>query len=241
MIAGWWDDLNPNVGGEIFYYRDAGAGRFIVSFIGVPNYSYPDGTGSLTFQAILYANGKITLQYQSMDPGTDAEGLTGATIGIENPAGDDGLEVTYNAAYVHDGLAIDLNVVRWLWVEPGGGLIDPYSSAEVNVHFNAADLEGGSYAGQLSVSTNDPMMPSTTIPVTLSVETWICGDINGDGDGTNVSDLGYLVDFLFRGGTPPPVIAAADGDGRNGDIINVSDLTYFVDYVFRGGPPPVCH
>lgn len=72
-----------------------------------------------------------------------------------------------------------------------------------------------------------------------------CCQIRGDVDhsgGVDVSDLGYIVDYLFRGG-PPPICnedgyyAEADVDNSGG--VDVSDLGYIVDYLFRGGPPPV--
>lgn len=66
----------------------------------------------------------------------------------------------------------------------------------------------------------------------------ICGDVNGDGTGPNVADLTYLVDYLFRGGPPPPVPEMANVNGIGG--INIADLTYLVSYLFRGGPEPVC-
>jgi hypothetical protein len=67
---------------------------------------------------------------------------------------------------------------------------------------------------------------------------YICGDANGNGQGPNVADLTYLVDYLFRSGPPPPVMSAANVNGQGG--INVADLTYLVDYLFRSGPKPVC-
>ncbi len=67
---------------------------------------------------------------------------------------------------------------------------------------------------------------------------FICGDVDGDGDGPVVTDLSYLVDYLFRSGPPPPVMDAADMDA-SGDVV-VVDLTILVDYLFRGGPDPVC-
>jgi len=69
---------------------------------------------------------------------------------------------------------------------------------------------------------------------------FICGDVNGDGSGPNISDLTYLVDYLYRVGPPPPNIDAADVDGSGG-VPNVADLTYLVDYLFRGGPAPTCN
>lgn len=63
---------------------------------------------------------------------------------------------------------------------------------------------------------------------------------NIDGDPENriaVSDLTYLVNFLFQGGPEPPCNEEADfTDGS--DIVTLADLVYLVSYLFRGGPPP---
>ncbi|MDF1545084.1 MAG: agmatine deiminase family protein [bacterium] len=74
--------------------------------------------------------------------------------------------------------------------------------------------------------------------INISLLVYICGDINGDAVGPDVSDLTYLVDYLFGGGTAPPDFIAADIDGS--EAIDISDLTGFVDYLFGGGPSPVC-
>jgi len=73
---------------------------------------------------------------------------------------------------------------------------------------------------------------------TLLYIDFICGDVDGSGGVPNVSDLTYLVAYLFQSGPEPPVPTAADVDGNND--INVSDLTYIVAYLFQGGPPPIC-
>lgn len=71
---------------------------------------------------------------------------------------------------------------------------------------------------------------------------WTCctgvrGNANGDpGDEINVSDLTYLVDYLFQGGQPPECFEEADFDGDG--MVNIADLTRMVDYLFRGGPGP---
>jgi hypothetical protein len=66
---------------------------------------------------------------------------------------------------------------------------------------------------------------------------YICGDVDSS-TAVNVADLTYLVDYLFFGGSAPPILEAANVDGSGG--INVADLTYLVDYLFFGGPQPVC-
>ncbi len=67
----------------------------------------------------------------------------------------------------------------------------------------------------------------------------IRGNVNGDSlDEVNISDLTYLVDFLFAGGTPPPCLEEGNVDGDSGDDPNVSDITYLVGYLFQGGQAP---
>ncbi|MFH2036316.1 MAG: C25 family cysteine peptidase [Candidatus Zixiibacteriota bacterium] len=170
LVSMWWDDLDPRKGGNIFYYSDIANERFIVSFDYIRNYYSTTGTGSLCFQAIFYTNGKILFQYAAMDPGDDYDGLAGATIGIENAAGTDGLEVVYNAEYIHDQLAILFTAASWLSINPGTGSIDPYTADTIDVGFDATDLPGGVYNGQLSITNNDPDEGSIDVAVTMTIE-----------------------------------------------------------------------
>jgi len=67
---------------------------------------------------------------------------------------------------------------------------------------------------------------------------YMCGDINGQGGLPDISDLMYLVDYLFNMGPTPPDMQAANVNGLN--EVDISDLTYMVAYFFGGGPEPVC-
>jgi phosphohistidine swiveling domain-containing protein len=66
----------------------------------------------------------------------------------------------------------------------------------------------------------------------------ICGDIDGDLAGPDITDLTYLVDYLFRYGPPPPYPDQANVNGQHG--VNVADVTYLVDYLFQEGLDPNC-
>ncbi len=64
-----------------------------------------------------------------------------------------------------------------------------------------------------------------------------CGDINASGQ-RDISDLTFLVSYMFDGGLPPDPSWAGDVDG-SGDT-DISDITYYVDYLFNSGPDPEC-
>ena len=64
-----------------------------------------------------------------------------------------------------------------------------------------------------------------------------CGDINASGQ-RDISDLTFLVSYMFGGGPPPDPLWAGDVDGSGGT--DISDITYYVDYLFGSGPAPEC-
>ena len=77
-----------------------------------------------------------------------------------------------------------------------------------------------------------------------------CCVVRGNVDGqvgpsgaVDVTDLSYLVAYLFQGGTPPSCEEEGNVDGITGigEPIDVADLTYLVAYLFQGGTvPPAC-
>jgi hypothetical protein len=62
-----------------------------------------------------------------------------------------------------------------------------------------------------------------------------CGDANGEGV-VDVSDVVYLVSYLFLGGDPPVPMQA--GDVNLDGIVDSADVVYLINYLFKGGPPP---
>jgi subtilisin family serine protease len=117
------------------------------------------------------------------------------------------------------------------------------TGAILNLYF---DVDAG---GSPGVITIDTATVSGKAPVVTTIwgDYWplftagkinipLCahGDANCDG-GVNISDLTYLVDYLFRGGPEPDL---RGGDVNGDSSITIADVTYLVDYLFRNGPPP---
>ncbi len=86
------------------------------------------------------------------------------------------------------------------------------------------DDNGSSYLDQAEFTIH--FSPTTVIP----------GDVDMSGS-VNICDLTFIVDYLFRGGPPPPVLNTADVNGSCD--ISVEDLTYLVAYLFQNGSAPV--
>jgi len=79
-----------------------------------------------------------------------------------------------------------------------------------------------------------PEKPKCSGPLSCVCEP-LRGDANGDGK-VSVSDVVYLINYLFKGGPAPNPLWVGDAncDGK----ITVSDVIYLINYLFKGGPPP---
>ena len=102
LLSVFWDDLNPNNGGQVYYYSDPGSNLLIVSYDGVPHYS---NYGSLYFQVVLDGNdSSIVYHYGSMNDG--GHGNDGSTVGIENADGTIGTQYRYDQPGIVDSMAV---------------------------------------------------------------------------------------------------------------------------------------
>ncbi len=123
---------------------------------------------------------------------------------------------------------------------PGGASFVDNQDGTGTFSWATAISDTGAYSVTF-VASDGSLADSTTATITVIDTAGCCivrGNVDHTGTEPNVSDLTYLVDYLFRGGSLPPCPAEGDVDG-NGEI-NVSDLTYLIDFLFRGGstPPP---
>jgi hypothetical protein len=241
IIAVEWDDLDGGADGHCYYYYDSATNQFIVSWVNWQYYASPYNPHD--FQVILSGNaGSIITQYRNNADVYQSD----ITVGIENETGSDGLQVTYNADYLHNDLALKYSAgANWLSVNPESGAIEPFQSATVQVTIDATDLEDSTYTGELIITSNDPDQPSIILPVTLLVRSgcaYLPGDINGVPPANGI-DVTFGVTY-FKGGAVPPVecpmcpqpapfYGALDVNASC--TVNGIDITYFVGYL-KGGP-----
>jgi hypothetical protein len=118
LIAPFWDDIVTWGSAGAIYYETQGAApnrKFIVEWY--DNQHYYSSTSGITFEAILYeGTNNILFQYKDVDFGS-VYGSTSsdrppynnggsATVGIEDPTGNIGLQYSFNEQVINPGLAI---------------------------------------------------------------------------------------------------------------------------------------
>jgi len=62
------------------------------------------------------------------------------------------------------------------------------------------------------------------------------GDADQSGE-VDVSDVVFIIRFVFSGGAPPALPNAADANGDG--AVDVSDAVYLISYIFADGPAPL--
>jgi Peptidase family C25/Peptidase family C25, C terminal ig-like domain/Secretion system C-terminal sorting domain/Propeptide_C25/Dockerin type I domain len=177
-----WDDLYPAIGGSgggTVYYQSF-ADYLVVMFHDVIHYP-GDYNGTYDFEVIIWENGDIKIQYNSIDGDVDS-----CTIGIQNAQASDALQINYNDNYLEDGLAIYIHkVVNWLDISATSGEILMNDQLVIQLTAHTDELEAGEYECELIFNTNDPLQETVIVPVTLSIG---MGVIYGDVDGSLAID-----------------------------------------------------
>jgi hypothetical protein len=91
-----------------------------------------------------------------------------------------------------------------------------------------------SITGELSDPSGQPV-PLRARTGELTIWWSVPGDANNDSL-VNVGDVVFLVNYLYKNGSEPCVMEAAD---PNADCqLNVGDIVYLINYLYRDGSPP---
>lgn len=129
-----------------------------------------------TFQVILKSSGEILVQIKSHSA-TDRV----YTVGVMNGNRTLGVTATHNPAtdFFPTGTASNFairmtpggGVPAWLAVLPSSGSVLPAGAVQIDIGFDSAGLDTGTYNGTITISSNDPDEPVIAVPVTLAVGT----------------------------------------------------------------------
>jgi hypothetical protein len=161
LIAGIWDDLDGKTTGKVYYKQEAN--KFIVQYDNWPGYY--SGTGPFTWQYVIHKNGKVILYYKTIIGTSNS-----ASVGIENHAGNDGLQVAYNATYLQNNLALQFSAEpEWLLGENLQGTVYNGNSIAVLLNFITEGLDSGDYSMDMVITSNDPLHSEIIVPISMKI------------------------------------------------------------------------
>jgi len=138
-----------------------------------------------------------------------------------------------------DGVELWINIVEnagtadWLSVDPACDTIPGLGSMDVVVTFDAVHIWTGEHFSELIIVSNDPDESEVILPVLMkAIER---GDANAD-FGISISDVVYLINYLFKSGSAPDPVES--GDVNCDSEVSISDAVYLINYLFKWEQPP---
>jgi len=224
-IFGFWDDLNPindncneYCAGEV--YTHANADRLVVWFNNVAHWWADNENSFYDFQMVLYSNGEVNLNYNSII------GEQSATIGMQNHLGNSALKVSTAA---HDQFSV--NIIKgpeWLSITPNSGEIQSNQNSISTVTANSVGLAVGDYSAFITIYSQGG---NGVIPVSLIVENqdFVMGDLNQD-DVVNILDIVTEVNIIL-GAIVPTAYQQWVGDLNSDGVINVLDIILIINTI----------
>jgi len=243
-------EVNP--AGDIIWLYQNPIGRF------GPTIQEDDPIATMMFLVNRYTFDYPAFDGRTLLPGATLEiypiTMSGTTVFPQNPGEVDSQIVILSTIKSDSGLAtatamvdIGIGYQAYQMFDDGlhmdgaaddslfGALLGSLAPGDVTYYIEATD--------DSSNLVNDPYN-SPSIVYRFIVEPGCCqlrGDVADPKDSNVlVNDIVWLVDYLFKGGTPPSCIDEGDcADPPDGNIL-VNDIVWLVDYLFKGGiaPPP---
>lgn len=198
------------------------------------NDSYPDLVTSIETGEYM---GYVAL---FMNNGTGQFNLT-TTINIGGKS-DEAIAADFNNDNYLDIAAVadDQHLVLLKNDQSGGFSIDTtYTVGSFPSSVASADFDSDGKADVVVANQND-----NNLTLFLTSGTGSCcefvGDLNHSGSIPDISDLLYLVDYMFDPGSPAPIcMAEGDINGDGSSVPDITDLIYFIDYMFVPGSNPL--
>jgi hypothetical protein len=165
FIAWFWDDLIIDSGWTHVYYK-SNEEQLVVQFSKLTH--FPGSEEWITAEVVLRPNGIILLRYQQIRENFPVDG---GTVGIQSGNPEMGLQVVYNAPYLHSELAIRFQLTRNFItsVVPASGHLPPNSQEHIWITYNSTGYEPGSYEQDLECQLSLPEVPVAYVHNTMTV------------------------------------------------------------------------
>jgi hypothetical protein len=155
FIAWFWDDLMIDTAISRVYIKHFEE-KTIVQFTKMVH--YPGTESFITGQVIMMINGAILIKYRIVSENFEK---TSATVGLQSGDPTVGLQVVYNAEYVHSELAVRFDLQRNFitTVSPSSLTLPPGTQETIWVTYSSEGFESGNYEQDLKCLTSLPDIP----------------------------------------------------------------------------------
>jgi len=252
-ILGYWDDLEPSLGGTVKYgvLGSAPNRRLVVSWENVPRYN--GAATSYSFQIVIFENGNIRFRY-----GNDQASGSSATIGIEVD-NNDFTQYSFSSNSVNDATDI-------LWIREFPAITSVVAScldtSKVTVTFNSAisavrandpdnfsinngiSILNSSYiSSQVVELTTSSLSIATTYTLTTTTPTQTSNFTLGTLTTASFSDQFDSVSYANNSGsnlwTGNWIEIADDGSPNSGNVTISGNELRFDDRPNSGGEPSI--
>jgi hypothetical protein len=193
FIAWFWDDLMIDSAISKVYCQHYGE-KTIVQFTRMVH--YPGTESSITGQVIMINNGKVFFRYRQVSETFEA---TSATIGLQSSEPSVGLQVIYNAEYVHSELALrfDLNRNFITSVTPSSLTLLPGGQETIWITYSSEGFEVGGYEQELKCVTSLPDLPQVQLHNVMHVvnqnQAGFMGFVTDASTGLPINDVQVIV------------------------------------------------
>jgi hypothetical protein len=158
-----WADYDMSTYGSWVYNNLSNRERFLFEYDYVVRAGFPY-TDARTFQSVLYPDGAIKVQYQSIT------GTATLPAALRSPQGGD--VISYTGPLTNQ-MAVSFRPiygpVDWLSVDATSGSRAAATTAPISLTVDSGGLLLGSYAAWLMTQTNDPYNPYRIVHVNLQI------------------------------------------------------------------------
>lgn len=161
FIAPLWTNLETSTSGDIYYKQEGN--RLIIQY---QNVKQAYGNGTYTFQVILHADGKISLQYKTLT------GLThGYSVGIEDATQTLGLQLAYYSPFLANNVAVDiLPSSEFFTIAQTSGTVAARSRTRLDGLFQSRQLPFGNYSANITLTHSGGGTSPRNVSANLTVK-----------------------------------------------------------------------
>ncbi len=199
FIAWFWDDLTVDTSMTRVYYRNY-EDKTVIQFNKMVH--YPGSEDYITAEVILRHDGIIVMQYKEVRPGFESES---GTVGLQSADSTIGLQVVYNAAYVHSELRINFeNTQHFITnVTPASLSLAPGHQEHIWITYSSAGYAPGTYDEGLKCNSNDALHPLVILQNIMHVNNPLLAGFKGyvtdaaSGEGINDVKVSVGEHFVY--------------------------------------------